>query len=303
MNFKKPRLLESLEKYLQNKWVAFLGLVLFLAITKPFDLILGWIILIFYTLFVMHLHIKAKKLRAGTVWKFLGFLYPPILVLFLLFADSEIPKFKRILIILMGVVVALLLSLTARSIFYIYAYGSGMGDTAFGEAIYDFIPFLLFLGALFVWTKSKNWKLNLAIMILLVISYALGRVYAINAYKPLKEAYALVDGQAQTEEGLAWAKETDTTKYLEGERKYVAIFEQAANLKTDSLRWAKPYFQELYQVNKEILEYDEQLLSGQINPTQEELEKKSNELLKKREDAFSRGFPIPFWVGFFMVRQ
>jgi hypothetical protein len=213
-------------------------------------------------------------------------------------------KFSRIVTILLGIFMSSLYALTAYSIAYIYAFSRVSQDSTNPLVFLDMIlPLVAFGLVLFVWLKTKPILIKAAIVALLVGLYLFGRSYAVKAYEPLKQAFNYVN-QAQSGEGLAWTKETNREKYLEGEKNYVDLYKKAADLiKNEVFRsWAREYFDNLYQLKKSSLDYDEQILTGKLVPTQEEIDKVTAETIKKRDSVLNTGFLVPFWVEFFRVR-
>lgn len=211
-------------------------------------------------------------------------------------------KFSRIVTILLGIFVSSLYALTVYSIAYIYLYSRVAQDSSQGLWADNF-ALLTFGIVLFIWLKTKPLFVKAIITIAFVAFYFLGRNYAIKAYEPYKQAVGLVS-QATSTEGTAWTNEKDTNKYLEGERKSVMLYEQASVLiKNDVFRSGpRNFFNSLYQVNKDVLNYDEQALTGKLVLTKEDAEKTVSELVKKRGAVWSTRFSLPFWVDFFKIK-
>ena len=208
-------------------------------------------------------------------------------------------KALRVVDILLGIVLALQFALTIRCIAYIYFYDIGLGDT-----LYDLLFTILAFGLVcFVWIKIKTRKILFKSIIVLVLvgTYFLGRIYAIREYQSFKDAQSIF-AQANSDEGYAWAKETDPVKYMEGVRKYVASLKLAFDTTKSSLRWGKTYFENYYLVKKELLNYDEKLTTGELVLTKEESEKIINESNNKIKTLDQQGYMLPFWTDYFMVK-
>ncbi len=209
----------------------------------------------------------------------------------------------RIVWILLGIFVSSLYFLTAYSVSYVYIYSRVNQENTLG--LLDLIIPLFMSGAvLSIWLKTKPIIIKGVIITLLLGFYLLGRNYAIKAYEPYAQARTLVLRATSSDETL-WMKETDSGKYLDGEKRTLLLYEQAAGLiKTDIFHSnVKDFFNSLYQVNKEILDYDEHALTGKLTLTKEEANKTVTELVKKRDGVWSTlPLVMPFWVGFFRIQ-
>lgn len=213
-------------------------------------------------------------------------------------------KFSRIVTILLGIFISGLYALTVYSVTYIYVFSRVSQESTDPLVFLDLLlPLAVFGLALYIWLKTKPILIKAVILFILIAAYLTGRNYAIKAYEPLKQAFNLIN-QANSRETMAWTKETDENLYLDGERKWVTLFEGAAGLiKTDVFRsGARNYFNNLYQVQNEGLHYDEQIISKELLISKEEADKTIAEIAKKREAAWLTFFSIPFWTEFFMVK-
>lgn len=213
-------------------------------------------------------------------------------------------KFSRILAIFLGFLISSLYALITYSVTYIFVYSRVSQDSIDTLVFLQYIlPLIAFCLALLVWLKAKHIFVKAIVIVGLVSTYLMGRNYAVEAYKPLKQASILIE-QAYSPEGQAWVSEVDVNKYLEGERKYVDLHKQASELiKNDVFRfWPRKYFSDLYEVRKSVLEYDEQYISGKLKISQEEIDKFVLETNKKVEAINSSGFSTPYWTEFFFVK-
>lgn len=211
-------------------------------------------------------------------------------------------KLIRILVILLGLIIASLYALTTYSVLYIYAYGAGIGDTTYSVLfLTGLVPFIVFSLVLIIWLISKKYIYNTIILIILTMYYFIGRNYALNAYKPIINAFQLVNKAKQQQTLIRNNNAPIDEKFIKNETEAVSLYKEAAELHTDSFRWAKPWFNNLYLVEKESLDYYQQVASGKIKQTQKEFDKKTSELDNKElETANSLAGP-PFWVKFFRV--
>lgn len=211
-------------------------------------------------------------------------------------------KLSRIVWILLGIFVSSLYFLTAYSVSYIYIYSRVNQESTLG--LLDLIIPLLMSGTvLFIWLKTKPIIIKGVVITLLLGFYFLGRNYAVKAYEPYAQARTLALRAASADETV-WMKETDPEKYLDGEKRTLLLYEQAAGLiKTDIFHSnVINFFNSLYQVNKEILDYDEHALTGKLALTKEEANKTVTELVKKRDGVWSMlPLVMPFWVSFFKI--
>ena len=213
-------------------------------------------------------------------------------------------KFSRILTIFLGIFISSVYALIAYSITYIFVYSRVSQDSIDTMIFLQYIlPFIAFGVALFAWLKAKNIFVKAIVIVGLVSTYFMGRSYAVEAYKPLKQASILIE-QAYSTEGQSWIKETDDKKYLEGEREFVALHKQASELIKNDIFRSQPrkYFSDLYQVNKTALDFDAQLITEKLKISQEEIDKNVAEITEKRDAVNAMRFSLPFWTDFFLVK-
>ena len=216
-----------------------------------------------------------------------------IWILILIFSNKPL----RVVDIFLGIIFALPFALTIRNIVYMYAYDHGLGD-----GLYDFLFFLLAFGAFcFAWIKTRKALFKLIIVLVLIGTYFLGRVYAIHEYQSFKDAMAIFT-QANSDEGYAWTKETDPTKYMNGERKYVASLKLAFDTAKPSLRWGKTYFENYYLLKNKLLGYDERMNYGDLKLTEIEGDIIINESNDKVKTLDQQGYMLPFWTDYFIVK-
>jgi hypothetical protein len=208
-------------------------------------------------------------------------------------------KVSRIVDILLGIILALWFALTIRCIAYIYLYDTGLGDTLY-DLLFTILAFSL---VCFAWIKIKTRKIlfKSAIVLVVVGTYFLGRVYAVREFQSFKDAMAIFT-QANSDEGYAWAKETDSVKYMSGVRKYVASLKLAFDTAKPSLRWGKTYFENYYLLKNKLLGYDERMNSGDLKFTEIEADIIINESNDQVKALDQQGYMLPFWTDYFRVK-
>jgi len=214
-------------------------------------------------------------------------------------SNKNFPGVLRIVDILLGITLASQFSLTVYGITYIFFYNIDLG-----ESLYDLFTLLAFSFICFAWIKIKTKKVFFKSIIVLVLvgAYILGRIYALHTYQTYKDAQNLFS-KANSSEGTEWMKETDTSKYLEGQRKYTVSLKEVAETPSKALGWGRKYYEDLYILQKEALDHNEKLVTGDVVLTKEE----SDQLLKDFNDrvnnAMNLQFPLPFWTDYFVVKQ
>lgn len=214
-------------------------------------------------------------------------------------SNRSFPKFSRAVDIFLGIILASQFALTVYCITYIYFYNIGLG-----ESLYDLLfPLLAFGLVCFAWIKIKTKKILFKSIVVLVLvgTYILGRTYALHTYQTYIDAQNLFNKANSDEAG--WMKETDPNKYLEGQRKYTESLKVVAETPSKALRWGRKYYEDLYILQKEALDHNEKLASGEIVLTKEENEKLLKEYNDRVNDALNLIFPLPFWTDYFVVKQ
>ena len=196
-----------------------------------------------------------------------------------------------------GFFFALLFSLTIRCVFYIYSYNNWGGS-----GIYDLFALISFILLIAVWFKTKKTYFKIAVTFILLGSYVLGRNYAVREYETFKVAHNLFI-EANSEQGLAWKKESDTEKYIQGERLHINTLKKISEMPNLSLRWGRDYFQQHYEYQKEFLDYDESILNGSLKTTEEETKELAQKVNEKITALNQYGYILPFWMDFFLVRR
>ena len=201
--------------------------------------------------------------------------------------------------IITGLIISSLLSIVFYTIFEFILVDFGVKESGLLYIIAcDLIPFALFILTFFFWVKSKSVKTYILIVILLVFFYLLGKAYANKIVKPFHYARQLVK---EAEENNEWTKLSDQNLYLEGQRNYVSKYEQAASQNFGYESWIKKYYNDLYELKKEILAQDEKVISGELSYTTEESEKILKEYLERQEKIVGRGLILPYWMSFYKV--
>lgn len=221
-------------------------------------------------------------------------------LIWIFFPSSKgFPEVLRIVDILLGIILASQFSLTVYSITYIYFYDIGLG-----ESLYNLLFTLLaFSFICFAWIKIKTKKILFRSIIVLVLvgTYILGRIYALHTYQTYIDAQNLL-AQANSIERIPCEQETDIDKYLECDRKYTALIKVIAETPSKALSGGRKYYEDLYILQKESLDYNEKLATGELVLTKEESDKLLKEYGDRVNNAFSLEFPLPFWTAYFLVR-
>jgi len=81
------------------------------------------------------------------------------------------------------------------------------------------------------------------------------------------------------------------------------MYEQALELNLDPVPEAKTYIENKYQLNREVLKYDEQLISSGLVIPKEEADKIVSDFIERSKIIESVRIRIPFWMSFFMIRE
>ena len=105
----------------------------------------------------------------------------------------------------------------------------------------------------------------------------------------------------QSKEFLSAMDSNDSKKIIEAEKKHADSYKEALEVDLKSMPRTKDYIEKKYNVIKEVLEYDEKVLSGLLKPTKEEADKKIEEFKRKLNIANIGAINRPFWMDFFFV--
>lgn len=263
-------------------------------------------ILLVVVLFIVHVAVSMNnynELMANIFLLSASIAIPIGIISFLIWifvpSSKNIPKFSRVLDIVLGIALASQFALTIYCITYIYFYNIGLGDSLY-NLLFTLLAFSL---VCFAWIKIRVKKILFKSIIVLVLigAYFFGRVYAVQTYQTYKDAQNLLT-QANSNEG-AYMRETDMNKYLEGQRKYTASLKVVAETPSKALRWGRKYYEDLYILQKEALDHNEKLATGEIVLTKEENDKLLKEYGDRVNNAVNLEFPLPFWTDYFMVKQ
>lgn len=147
--------------------------------------------------------------------------------------------------------------------------------------------------------KILGKKVILLIFSSLIILYIIGFVDARKKVKPFYEAQKLMNEASQVRSQLKEVLDKDRDKEMEFIRKITSIYELAAKLDLHDFPDLQAHIKEEYQINKELLELDEKIISGQLVVTEEQTKKIVEEYTARR--AKNNFIRTPFWMSFFLV--
>lgn len=206
----------------------------------------------------------------------------------------------KIFEILIGIILASYFYYTVKYILIIYLGNRGVNENLF--ALDLLIPLVLFGMLCFVWIKTRKIVLKGILVLIVLVTFLLGRAYAMNTYQSLVDAQTLYKEAYSTSGFAAVDNTTETNKYLEVERKYVALVKEASEKPKGALSSGKQLYVKLYEFHQKVLDLDEKLLSGQLVLTEEEINKMTEDGNKEKLALFEQGYFLPPWFGFFRVK-
>lgn len=195
-------------------------------------------------------------------------------------------------------------ALTVYSLSYVVLLNFGVNrDNSLFELVVVAFPLFALISFFIFWLKKKSTKIKLLAIFCLTVFYLLSRSYAVHSANEYFKAMKIVDVAETTarKEWLSTMQSNDSKKYIEAERKYVGLYKQALEIDLRTMPRAKVYIEKKYSIIKEILDYDEQVISGTVKTTQEEANKKGEGFKNKLSTVNSEVIIIPFWMQFFFV--
>ncbi len=211
---------------------------------------------------------------------------------------------KRAIVLSVGFALSIFFALTIYSLSYVVLLNLGVNrDNGFFELAVLILPLIALISFFVFWLKIKSVKIKILAIFCLTAFYILGRSYAVQSANPYFRAMKIVDEAETTarKEWLSTMDANDSKKYIGAERKYVGLYKQALEVDLRTMPRAKDYIEKKYHVIKEILDYDEQVISVAIKPTEEETNKKGEEFKNKLSIVNSGTIITPFWMQFFFV--
>lgn len=211
---------------------------------------------------------------------------------------------NRVVFLSVGFALSIFFALTLHSLSIIVLSNSGVyKDNGFFELV--LLVFLLIWLILFFvfWLKIKSVKIKLLAIFCLTILYIFGRSYAVKSASPYFRVMKIVNkaDAVQSKEFLSAMDSNDSKKIIEAEKKHADSYKEALEVDLKSMPRTKDYIEKKYNVIKEVLEYDEKVLSGLLKPTKEEADKKIEEFKRKLNIANIGAINRPFWMDFFFV--
>lgn len=273
----------SIKKIFRNIW---LFSVLAFAIALVLWILIAWI-------FKLPEFSGYAPLIIFSIIGFVGGVSFLIWVSILIFSNKPL----RVVDILAGIVLAGWFMFTTESILNIFLYNNAL-DVKLG-LLEILIPLVAFGAVCFIWIKTKRIFLKGVIIIALIASYLLGRQYALNNWKEYLKAASFFNDALALQKQIP--SDTDLKTGVEIEKKYVDLFGKAANSKIAALPLKQKYFTDVYELEKEMLNVEEQLVSGTLVLSQDDY----NKLLAQRDDkikALQSNQLLPFWVAYFKVQ-
>ena len=202
--------------------------------------------------------------------------------------------------IIFGVIISFIFAFTIGQVMVIFFGNSGLVNK-FGW-LSTVLPILIFVALCFAWIKTKKIIVKGGIILALLATYFLGRIYALDTYKSANDASTLYK-EAYFASGMAAASPNDSQKFLDAERKYVALVKEASEKPKGAMKEVRVFYAALYGVAKEFLDYDERLFSGQLVASQDEVNKIGQDLQNKKLQIMEQGYPFPYdWPWFFRVK-
>jgi len=212
---------------------------------------------------------------------------------------SKIKKFVAIIAkLFLSVFISATIAVILMTIGEFVTLDLHLSESSLGySTLYYFLPFLIFLLSTIFLMKSKGAKIYILAVLVTLLLYSIGWLYARNKIKPFKTASKYA---AEAEANVDWKKSNDPKIFLDGEAKQVELYEKASLQDFGYEIWIKKYYKDWYNLKKELYELDKQLISGQLVISQAESDKKLEEFNQRVADL-QLGVVGPFWMGFYNV--
>jgi hypothetical protein len=170
------------------------------------------------------------------------------------------------------------------------------------DIIYSYLLFaVVFLLPVFLWLKIDKWYVKSLLIIILIISYLIGRSIAQKVYQTYEKSLTLMN-DANSVKNIEWMNEKDPGKYMEGQRKYVSLLRTVSETPNPALEDLTTYHKEYYRIKKEIMEFDEKYTDSNSNISENELNDRVVSWNKELEALTSKGYVSPSWVSFFNIK-
>jgi len=211
--------------------------------------------------------------------------------------------FKRLLLNLFRFIISLLvtsfISLVLSTIGEFISIDLHFSESHFESiALRYFLPSLAFI-LFFFWLMGSKTPIPFLIMFEVAGSiYLIGQLYAEKIAKPFQLASQYV---FEAESKTSWKDARDIKQYLEGEAEYVNLYEKAASQNFGYETHIKKYYEDWYQLKKDLYEMDKKMLLGELTLSKEERDKALQEYNRRLEYLKSVHISIPFWMYFYKV--
>jgi len=203
----------------------------------------------------------------------------------------------RIVEIITGIIVASFFMLTVESIANIFFYNH-FGDITWYYILFPLASFVLIL---YPWVKLKSNIVKPVVILLVIITYVLGRNYAIENYKTYEEAKFIFNQEVKKKTEFM-NNEKDEAIFLEKYQAYIDSLAKAVEGIRPSLKWGKQYYESYYQIEKEKFLYIKQDILGETKNSQEEVNRAMREFDARLVELQSGGAFLPYWVRHFRVK-
>lgn len=202
-----------------------------------------------------------------------------------IFLVLTISSLLMIILMTIGEFISIDLNFSESSIFY--------------SSLYYFIPFACFLLTLLILLKYKSFRNYIIIVLITVVLYFVGKMYATKIIKPFQKATQLIQEASIDKE---WTNTQDPDVYLQGQEKYVNYYKEASEQNFGYEDWIKKFYVDLYEFKNDMYEKDKQIMSGELILTQEEMDIMVEDSIKEQSDMWNNRLAGPFWMGFYKVK-
>jgi len=158
--------------------------------------------------------------------------------------------------------------------------------------------FAVFIIALVLWMKFKSQMTLILFLLIIGGLYWYGNIYAHKIIKPFvkaeeyrNEASAIYD---------KWNNEivtqANTNEYMKDQKAALDLSEKSTKLNFGYEEWISKYYQNIYQVRKEIFEQDEKIFKGELTLSEDQITNSLDSYNKRLQENY---YITPFWMGFY----
>lgn len=200
---------------------------------------------------------------------------------------------------ILGLSLSLFLSVIVFTISEFIGIDSHLSETSNAGRTY-LSTFAVFIIALVLWIKFKSQMTFILFLLIIGGLYWYGNIYAHKIIKPFVNAEEYRN-EASTIYNK-WNNETvtqdNTDEYMKDQKAALNLSEKSTKLNFGYEEWISKYYQNIYQVRKEIFEQDEKSFKGELTLSKDQITNLLDSYNKRLRENY---YIMPFWMGFYGI--